>query len=316
MNDEVVIEVTNLKKTYHDVTVVDEVSFQIKRNEIFSLLGPNGSGKTTLISMLSGLIPVTSGVISIFGMNFSKHGNALKQLIGFAPQTLSFYDTLSARDNLLIFGGLYGLRGKKLTDKVCACLEMVNLHNQEEDIVEHFSGGMKRRLNLAIALMHEPKILFLDEPSEGIDAHGCDKLLKIVQSLNEAGMTIIYTSHRLEEAEKLSHKIAIIDQGKLIALNTPAQLCDIENHGYFRVHVLNNQVPFLLEVLASDPLIIKTHQNNDMLQIETRNLQKTLINFLQIIQYHHIEIDSLHVFEQKLRDVFLKLTDKNKEKIM
>ncbi|MFD2542743.1 ABC transporter ATP-binding protein [Lacinutrix gracilariae] len=210
-------------KTAENFSVVDLDLF-IEEKEIFGLLGPNGAGKTTLISILCSLIKPTSGSFTINGLNYQTHKNELKQLIGIVPQEYALYPTLTAFENLKYFGSMYGLHGKKLKNKINEYLEILGLSQFTNKRIETFSGGMKRRINLIASILHEPKVLFLDEPTVGVDVQSKNVIIEFLQDLNKKGTTIIYTSHHLNEAEAFCTKVAIIDHGKLITKGKPADL--------------------------------------------------------------------------------------------
>jgi len=210
-------------KTAENFSVVDLDLF-IEEKEIFGLLGPNGAGKTTLISILCSLIKPTSGSFTINSLNYQTHKNELKQLIGIVPQEYALYPTLTAFENLKYFGSMYGLHGKKLKNKINEYLEILGLSQFTNKRIETFSGGMKRRINLIASILHEPKVLFLDEPTVGVDVQSKNVIIEFLQDLNKKGTTIIYTSHHLNEAEAFCTKVAIIDHGKLITKGKPADL--------------------------------------------------------------------------------------------
>lgn len=212
------IQLNQLSKKYKgtDFYSVSEMDLAIEKGEIFGLLGPNGAGKTTLISMLSSLIKPTSGSFLIDGLNFQQHKNQLKQLIGIVPQEYALYPTLTAFENLSYFGNMYGLKGKPLKENIRTHLENLGLLNFSHKKIDTFSGGMKRRINLIASILHKPKVLFLDEPTVGVDVQSKNVIIEHLKQLNATGTTIIYTSHHLNEAENFCSKVAIIDHGRLI----------------------------------------------------------------------------------------------------
>ena len=221
------LKVQNLRKSYpNGYEAVKGLDFNIRRGEIFGFLGPNGAGKTTTISMLSGLQPPTSGQIIFDGLDTRSKRNLkqVKRQIGLVPQELALYPTLSAYDNLTFFGRIYSLSGKKLKQRVQSTLEMVGLADRAGDAVKTFSGGMKRRINIAAALLHEPQILFLDEPTVGVDPQSRNAIFESIEQLNRDGMTILYTTHYMEEAQRLCDRVAIIDNGQIVACDTTSAL--------------------------------------------------------------------------------------------
>lgn len=220
------IEIKNLYKKYKNAEdfSVNDISLNIEKNEIYGILGPNGAGKTTLISMLSGLIKPTSGSFKINGLSPQKDGFKLRQIIGIVPQEYALYPTLTAKENLMYFGSLYGLSHKKLRNTIDESLELMGLSKFADKKVEQFSGGMKRRCNLIAGTLHNPKVLFLDEPTVGVDVQSKKAIIDHLLDLNKKGTCIIYTSHHLSEAEEFCTKIAIIDHGKIHAVGTPEEL--------------------------------------------------------------------------------------------
>ncbi|WP_419869594.1 ABC transporter ATP-binding protein [Chryseobacterium sp. CT-SW4] len=221
-----IIEIKNLYKKYKSAEEfsVNDISLQINSQEIFGILGPNGAGKTTLISMLSGLVKPTAGHFTINGLSPQKDSLRIKQIIGIVPQEYALYPTLTARENLMFFGSLYGLKHKTLTKDINEALERMGLSKFADKKIEQFSGGMKRRCNLIAGTLHHPKVLFLDEPTVGVDVQSKKVIIDFLQELNRKGTCIIYTSHHLSEAEEFCTQIAIIDGGKIHASGTPEEL--------------------------------------------------------------------------------------------
>jgi len=220
-----ILEVKNLVKKYGDLTAVKGISFEIQKGEIFSLLGPNGAGKTTTISMISGLLAPTSGDAFIGGFSITSQALEAKRLLGVVPQEIALYPTLTARQNLEFFGRMYGLDGKDLARRIDAMLDFVELSDRQSDRIETFSGGMKRRINIAAGLLHDPQVIYMDEPTVGIDPQSRRHILDTVKQLREQrGMTVLYTTHLMEEAQELSDRVGIIDHGEIIALGTPGDL--------------------------------------------------------------------------------------------
>lgn len=221
-----IIQIKQLYKKYKeaDFFSVNDLSLDIVENEIFGILGPNGAGKTTLISMLCGLVKPTSGSFTIADFSYDEKSTTIKKLIGVVPQEYALYPTLTARENLLYFGSMYGLKGKELRNKVDEALEHLGLLKFANKQIGTFSGGMKRRVNLIAGILHNPKVLFLDEPTVGVDVHSKNVIIDYLKELNTKGTTIIYTSHHLTEAQDFCTKIAIIDRGKIYAEGTPKDL--------------------------------------------------------------------------------------------
>lgn len=220
------IHIEQLYKKYKDADdfSINNLSLTIEEKEIFGLLGPNGAGKTTLLSILCGLIKPTSGNFSINGLSYQNSATNIKNIMGVVPQEYALYPTLTARENLVYFGSMYGLKGKDLQTKVEQSLDHLGLLKFADKRIETFSGGMKRRVNLIAGILHNPLILFLDEPTVGVDVQSKNVIIEYLKELNSKGTTIIYTSHHLIEAQDFCTKIAIIDRGKIFANGTPNQL--------------------------------------------------------------------------------------------
>jgi ABC-2 type transport system ATP-binding protein len=218
------LDVRDLRKSFGDLTAVDGVSFSVGRGQILGLLGPNGAGKTTTVAMIAGLVTPDRGEVRIAGALLRGDTDPLKRRIGLVPQELALYDELSARDNLRFFGALYGLTGPALTQAMDAALALVGLADRGRDRVGTFSGGMKRRLNLAASLLHDPDILLLDEPTVGVDPQSRNAIFDNLEQLRARGKTLLYTTHYMEEAERLADRIVVVDHGRVIADDTLAGL--------------------------------------------------------------------------------------------
>ena len=222
------LRLKNLHKSFGDVVAVDGLTGEIGRGEVFGLLGPNGAGKTTTISLITGLLTPDEGTIEIDGAGPISNPRA-RMALGVAPQALALYDDLSARENLEFFGQLYGLASGELRARTDAVLDAVGLAARQKDRAETFSGGMKRRLNLAVALLHDPPVLLLDEPTAGVDPQSRNNILDMVRAFKQAGKTVVYTTHYMEEAQKLCDRVGIIDKGRMLAIGSVDQL--IHAHG-------------------------------------------------------------------------------------
>ena len=214
------LEVKNLRKAYGPLVAVDGITFEVRAGEVFGLLGPNGAGKSTAMLMIAGLIPSDGGTISLDGKLFDSRNPAMRSQLGVVPQDLAIYPELTATENLRFFGQLYGIKGKLLTERIDAALNRVGLTNRAGDWAGNFSGGMKRRLNFAIALLHHPALLILDEPTVGVDPQSRSHLLQCVRDLNAEGVAVIYASHYMEEVQALCQRVAIMDHGKILAMDT------------------------------------------------------------------------------------------------
>jgi ABC-2 type transport system ATP-binding protein len=221
------IEVQQLKKSFDDFQAVKGISFHAEDGEILSLLGPNGAGKSTTISVLSGLLEPTEGEASIMGHSIRSDAESAKACLGVVPQDIALYPDMSARENLVFWGKMYGLRGAALKQRVDEVLAIIGLADRQKDRIDKFSGGMKRRVNIGAALLHKPQVIIMDEPTVGIDPQSRRHILDNVKELNRQGMTVLYTTHYMEEAAELSDHIAIMDQGKIIAYGTHDELIQL-----------------------------------------------------------------------------------------
>ena len=222
------LSLTNVRKSFGNTVAVDGLTLAVRRGEVFGLLGPNGAGKSTSVNLSVGLLAPDSGTVAIEGLGDPSNPE-VRARIGVAPQSLALYDNLTAEENLSFFGEVYGLAKDMLKTRVAWCLDFVALTDRKDDRVGAYSGGMKRRLNLAAALVHDPDLLLLDEPTVGVDPQSRNKVFESIEALHREGRTIIYTTHYMEEAERLCDRIAIVDHGKLLALGTLKEL--IAQHG-------------------------------------------------------------------------------------
>jgi ABC-2 type transport system ATP-binding protein len=293
------------------VKAVRGVSFQIAAGEIYSLLGPNGAGKTTTISMLTGLLAPTEGDALVDGHSVVKEMQQVKKVIGVVPQEIALYPTITARENLVFWGRMYGLRGERLKARVEAALEIAGLTGRADDRVETYSGGMKRRLNIAVGLLHEPKVLFMDEPTVGIDPQTRRRILDTVKSLNAAGMTVLYTTHYMEEAEELSHRIGIIDHGKLIAEGTLDELTQlVGEYDTVQLYVDSGEhdIESCARALGELPNVHKAYGEDGHLIVQAREANDMLPEVLAHLTRSGVRVKSLEIQEPNLEAVFLHLT--------
>lgn len=307
-----IVDVRQLKKQYNPpegITAVQSVSFHINKGEIFSLLGPNGAGKTTTISMLSGLIAPTSGEATIDGHSINGDIKAVKQVIGVVPQEIALYQTISARENLMFWGKMYGLRGEKLKERVTAVLDIADLTERADDKIETYSGGMKRRINIAVGLLHNPKVLFMDEPTVGIDPQSRRRILDTVKQLNEQGLTVIYTTHYMEEAEELSHRVGIIDHGQLIAVGTQDELHRlVGNSDLVHLELANSETAVLHQQLEQLDGIEHVANNGPQLTLQLENAENHLPSIIRQAAESGHTIKQIKIQEPNLEAVFLHLT--------
>ncbi len=319
-----ILEARSLVKRYGALTAVDDVSFSMEEGEVFGLLGPNGAGKSTLISMLTGLFPPDSGSIRILGIDAVAEVEKVKHLIGIVPQDLALYPTLSAKENLRFFGEIYGMGGKRLSDRITDLLEIVSMTERANDAVLSCSGGMKRRINLAVGLINNPRLLFLDEPTVGVDPQSRNHIFESVQRLNnEEGMSILYTTHYMEEAERLCHRIAIIDRGQIIALDTPRNLIAMLGGGIIQIGLANPDEELLRLVNQQSDVRTAAYlpqpvseggqesSGHAVLKIEARRANEALLQVIQVCSQMDRQILSLETLEPNLETVFLHLTGKS-----
>lgn len=304
-----IVETLGLSKSYGETHAVQGIDLAIRQGEIFGILGPNGAGKTTTISMLACLLPPMSGTATVAGYDLVKQASEIKRRIGLVPQDLALYPTLSARDNLEFFGRIYGLGGRELKARLDSALDLVGLAERAREPVQNFSGGMKRRLNIAAGLLHRPELLFLDEPTVGVDPQSRNRIFENVQQLAKEGMTIVYTTHYMEEAERLCDRVAIIDQGRIVAMNTPSAL--VESLGIGMVHLgLANAVDEMCRAASSLPSVKTVRRVDGKLEIETRGAQSAIVALLDLANRMEARVTSLEILEPNLETVFLRLTGK------
>ena len=305
-----ILEVKNLVKKYGDSTAVNGISFDIKEGEIFSLLGPNGAGKTTTISMLSTLYAPTSGEATVGGYSITKEPMAVRNLIGVVPQELALYEDLTARENLVFWGQMYGLSGKALKVRVNEVLEQIGLADKAKNRVKTYSGGMKRRVNIGVGLLHKPSLLFMDEPTVGIDPQSRRAILDSVKALNQQGMTVLYTTHYMEEAEELSDRVGIIDNGVLIALGTQAELNrQVGENDTLILHIDESQNgETLAAAIRKLPNVLKADITDHTVAIIAPEAEEVMAPVITKANELGIKIRSVDIKEPNLEAVFLSLT--------
>ena len=305
------LEVKELSKSYGNIKAVGGISFEIQKGEIFGLLGPNGAGKTTTISMLSCLLKSDSGDAFVDGYSISKDSMEVKKRIGVVPQDVSLYPTLSAQENLVFFGEMYGLTGSKLREKVDEVLEIVGLKDRRKEAINKYSGGMKRRINIAVGLLPSPKLLILDEPTVGVDPQSRTNILETLKELNKEGLTILYTSHYMEEVEFLCHRIAIMDLGKIIAIGSLNELrLLVGERDLLRISTANEISKDLVETVKKIPDVSEARVLDESIEILTLHGRKLLPQIIEIFGDAGIKIKSVEVKEPNLESVFLHLTGK------
>jgi ABC-2 type transport system ATP-binding protein len=300
------LQVHDLHKRYGPIIALHDVSFQVHQGEMFGLLGPNGAGKTTTLSILSCLLDATSGEAYLEGRKLDLRDKQVRRWIGIVPQELALYGELTARENLQFFGELYGLAGAKLQQRVSEVLGAIGLEDRADGRAETFSGGMQRRLNLGAALVHEPRLLLLDEPTTGVDPQSRNHIFEEIRRVNRAGVTVIYTSHYMEEVQALCTRVGIIDHGRLIACDTlPALLR--QRDGLIRFHVPQT-TPALYERIRELPRVRVLRQSDQEIDLECQDVKGTLLRLVSLLNDLKLELTSLETEEPNLERVFLQLT--------
>jgi ABC-2 type transport system ATP-binding protein len=302
------IQARNLKKYYKKVRAVDGVDLEVREGEILGILGPNGAGKSTTISMISSLIRPDEGEIFYRDKDIIKYPQYIRKILGLVPQEVALYPDLSARENLTFFGRLYGLRGKELNRRMNEVLDLLGLNGRSGDSIKNYSGGMKRRVNIGAALLHHPELLIMDEPTVGIDPQSRSHILKTVKELSSRGMTIIYTSHYMEEVEFLCHRIYIMDYGKIIASGTKDELKDMVS----RDNTVELQIDTETERFIGD---LKRNIHVKHINVEGSRIflavdrdYNILSHIFHASEKSGVNLQSIQIKKPTLEDVFLHLT--------
>jgi ABC-2 type transport system ATP-binding protein len=307
-----IVEVQDLVKQYHGANenAVDGISFEIETGEIFSLLGPNGAGKTTTISILNTLISPTAGTALVGGMNVVDDPMGVRRMIGVVPQELALYEELSAEENLRFWGEMQGLKPPELQHEIGEKLALMELEDRAKDRVKTFSGGMKRRLNLAVGMMGNPPLLMLDEPTVAIDPQSRRYILDWVTKMNEEGMTILYTTHYMEEAQELSHRIGIMDHGKMIAVGTLDELTRLVGEKEtLRLKIGEGSESLrLAEASRAAHGVHSVSSNDGEVLLNVDSAEETLSEVLKMASDLEIPIRTIDIQEPNLEAVFLHLT--------
>lgn len=301
-----VLKTENLIKRYGDFLAVDHINLELQQGEILGLLGPNGAGKSTFINAITTIIPFDSGNVEIFGKEIKKNLKTIKPLIGIVPQELSLYNDLTAQDNVSFFASLYGFRGLELKKQVKQALEFTGLWDRRGDKPKKFSGGMKRRLNIACAIAHKPRLIIMDEPTVGIDPQSRNHILDSVRQLNQEGATIIYTTHYMEEVEALCSRIEIIDQGKVIVKGKINELKEMITNEHSMVFDLTGVNFTMVESIKRINGIVEAFWDQRSLTVVSK--QKNIDEIIQQIQAQGGIIESVNMNQCTLEDVFLTLT--------
>jgi ABC-2 type transport system ATP-binding protein len=302
------IEVNNLAKHYGNLVAVDGVSFEVARGEFYGLLGPNGAGKTTTIRMLTGLTRPTSGTAKISGLDCSRESLAVKQKIGVVAETSNLYNEMSASDNLMFIGELYGVDKSVRTERVKQLLQAFQLHERRNDRLIGYSKGMKRRVRIAAALIHNPEVLFLDEPTSGLDVQSSRLIRALLRELNKEGMTIFLTTHYIDEADQLCGRVAIIRQGRIVVDDTPEQLKSSLQDEHIVEAAFNRSSPDLEAFLSADPAVREVTKQGDKYHVHTGNASVVIKKMVEFATSNGLEVISMNTSQPSLEDVFLKYT--------
>ncbi|MGD8969218.1 MAG: ATP-binding cassette domain-containing protein [Anaerolineae bacterium] len=291
------------------IHAVDGISFEIEQGEIFGLLGPNGAGKTTTINVLCTYIEPTAGEVTVAGHSVTAQPEAVKRAIGVVPQEIALYPDLNAVENLRFFGRMVDVPRARLEQRIGELLALVGLTEHAGRRVEHYSGGMKRRLNLAVGLLSEPRFLMLDEPTVGVDPQSRNAIFENIQELNQQGLTILYTTHYMEEAELLCHRVAIMDEGRIIALDTPQNLINTLGTGIIHIGVKDVDQGMAARLQAL-PQVMAVNRRDDTLAFETVDAQRALLDIIRLFNETDTPMTSLEILEPNLESVFIQLTGK------
>lgn len=307
------LEVKDLTKSFGTLLAVDHVSFEVREKEIFGLLGPNGAGKTTSIRMICGMLRPTSGTAVIEGKDVSQNPLEVKRKIGLVPDVSNLFGELSARVNLDFMGKLYDLNRKTRHRRIQEVLELFQLKERQDDLVKFYSKGMHRRLIIAAALLHEPQILVMDEPTSGLDAQTARLLREIIVNLNKEGRTILLTTHQIDEADRLAHRVGIIDHGQLIALNTPEELKNgVKSTRALEIKVLDgvdqqHWIPIIKEAEGVDNVVLAEGK----IRVLSKDLSQIIPTVVNLINKNGGKIEDISVAEPSLEDAFISLTGKS-----
>lgn len=297
-----ILEVRDLQKSYGKNSALRGVTFSVQAGTCFGLLGPNGAGKSTTMKILTGIVDADGGETHMLGLEIAKHQTTIRRQVGYVPQAITLYEKLSARDNLVFFGEMYGVSGKELNRRIEEVLELTGLLSRAKEAVEKFSGGMKRRINIAAALLHKPKLLILDEPTVGIDPQSRNHIFEMIRSLKAQGVTTIYSTHYMEEVEALCDDIAIIDQGKVITQGSLQNL--LLRFSKQAIYVEADR----FETLPPFPGATKVARKDRGYVIEADPVVDGMRHILQAASEQGIEIHALEIMRPSLESVFLSLT--------
>jgi len=308
MNDVPAIEVLDLRKSFGENHAVQGVSFEVSQGEIFSLLGPNGAGKTTTISMLSCLLRPNDGEARVMGHSIRSDQTGVKSVLGVVPQDIALYEDLTARENLTFWGKMYNLRGSKLKLRVDEVLDVIGLRDRANERVGKYSGGMKRRVNIGVALLHKPKVIYMDEPTVGIDPQSRRNILDSVVRLKDEGMTVLYTTHYMEEAQELSDHIGIMDHGKLIACGTNDELVELVGQQTRIDLTLNANVENVMSAWRGIEGVSHVTAEDGVVTVLVNDSNLVLPHLFEAVAHLSARITSVDIRDPNLEAVFLHLT--------
>ncbi|WKA51231.1 ABC transporter ATP-binding protein [Planococcus liqunii] len=303
------LETEELKKVFKGKVAVEGADLYLDKGEAVGLLGPNGAGKSTTISMISTLLKPTSGDVRLNGKSVIQNPSEMRRVLGVVPQEIALYPELTAYENLKFFGRIYGLSGKALEAAIQRSLDLVGLAERQKEVVKTYSGGMKRRINIAAAMMHEPEIIIMDEPTVGIDPQSRSHILEMVHRLNrEKGLTVLYTSHYMEEVERLCDRVYIMDHGKIIASGTKEELKNILSNEETIWIELNRPNEAFFQELQSFEGVRKAFETEQGIKLILPKGSRVLGGIFQASERHRVQIININVQTPSLEDVFLHLT--------
>ena len=303
------IEFINVTKRYDDLLAIDKVNFTIQAGELFGLLGPNGAGKSTLLSMLCGIVNIDKGDIKVGGYSIKKNPKQVKKAIGYVPQELAIFENLSLRDNLDYFAGMYHLKGKSKKERIEEALALTGLQERHKDKVKKLSGGMKRRLNIACAILHHPEVLIMDEPTVGIDPQSRNHILAFTNQLNKQnGTTIIYTSHYMEEIQSLCDKLLILDEGREIINGTKEEILrSVIDETTLKIRVVNKK-PEIIQRIRGLKDVVEAFFEEDIVKVIVKSRDYKIEDVLMILRESGSQIINMTIDQPNLETVFLSLT--------
>jgi len=302
------IAIKGLRKSYGDTIALDGIDLNIPSGRCYGFLGPNGAGKTTAMSIISTYLPADAGEITVGGIDAAKNPSGVRRMLGVVPQEASLYEDLSARENILFFGGLYGIDKAKLSKKTSELIDLLGLKERADEQVKRYSGGMKRRLNIACSIAHDPPIVLMDEPTVGIDPQSRNFIYEFIEGLSAQGRTIVYTSHYMEEVERLCHRVAIIDHGRIIAEGTKDELIEMVRGEDVVIIELGDIAADVLKPMLDKYAKLSPIHEDGGIRFTGPGIHKDVPAFIKDFIDMGMTPKSLHIHEPNLETVFLKLT--------